>query len=281
MFHLKRFSFVFFLVIYSCLAFGQRTLTLPQVIDMAQKQSPAYKQATTSLNSSYWRYRSFRANFLPQLVLRGTLPELNRTISPVIQPDGSEAFRRRSLAVSSLGLFLEQNIGPTGGTIYLSSDLSRIDLISPSSTTYQASPAIFGFNQPIFRFNPYKWETRISPLLYEESLRKFNEDMEFISVTATNLFFDLLLAQISYDIARKNQSNTDTLFKIAQGRYELGKIAENDLLQLELSLMNAGQAVTKSSLDKETSALRLKTYLGMSETETITLVEPTTTPSLT
>ena len=267
----------------SCLAFGQRTLTLPQVIDMAQKQSPAYKQASTSLNSSYWRYRSFRSNYLPQLTLGGTLPDLNRTIDRVLQPDGSEAFRRRSLAVSSLDLSLEQNIGPTGGTIYLSSALSRIDLISASSstqanTTYQANPAILGFRQPVFRFNQYKWDARISPLLYEESIRKFNEDMELISVTATNLFVDLLLVQISYDIARKNQSNTDTLFKIAQGRYELGKIAENDLLQLELSLMNAGQAVTRSSLDNETFALRLKTYLGMSENETITLVEPTSTP---
>jgi outer membrane protein TolC len=284
MFHLKQCPFLFVCLIYSCVAFGQKSLTLPQVIEMAQKQSPAYKQATTALNASYWEYRSFRSDYLPQLTLGGTLPELNRTIDRVPQPDGSEAFRRRSLATSSLDLSLSQNIGPTGGLIYLSSVISRIDLISSFSTgtqpktSYQASPAILGFRQPIFRYNSFKWRARVSPLLYEESTRKFNEDMETISVTATNLFFDLLLAQISYDIARKNQSNTDTLFKIAQGRYELGKIAENDLLQLELSLMNAGQAVTRSSLDKETSSLRLKTYLGMSETETIMLVEPSATP---
>lgn len=286
MFHYKHLSLILLLTLLSPLAFCQttsqpapaRALTLQQVIDMAKKQSPAYKQAVTILSNRYWRYRTFRSNYLPQLILNGTLPDLNRTIDRVQQPDGSEAFRRRSLAVSSLELSLQQNIGPTGGTIFLSSAVSRIDLLSPASHTYQAYPAIIGFNQPIFRFNPFKWDLRIEPLLYEESVRQFNENMETISVTATELFFDLLLAQISYDIATKNQSNTDTLFKIAGGRYELGKIAENDLLQLELSLMNAGQAVTRSRLDIETNSQRLKNYLGMTESEAVTLVEPSQTP---
>jgi outer membrane protein len=55
---------------------------------------------------------------------------------------------------------------------------------------------------------------------------------------ATRFFFDLLLEQINLEIALKNQANNDTIYKIAQGRYNLGKIAEDELLQLELTLMN-------------------------------------------
>ena len=43
-------------------------------------------------------------------------------------------------------------------------------------------------------------------------------------------FFSLALAQINKQIAEMNYSNADTLFRIAQGRYQLGTIAEDELL---------------------------------------------------
>jgi outer membrane protein TolC len=52
--------------------------------------------------------------------------------------------------------------------------------------------------------------------------------MEDISIEASRLFFNLAMAQQNLETARLNYSNTDTLYKIAQGRYNIGTIAENE-----------------------------------------------------
>ncbi len=83
---------------------------------------------------NYWRHRSFRASYLPYLSFDATIPNLNRTISPITLPDGSDIFIRRSLATSSASLSLNQTIGYTGGELFVRSGLQRIDLIRDDDT---------------------------------------------------------------------------------------------------------------------------------------------------
>ena len=101
---------------------------------------------------------------------------------------------------------------------------------------------------------------------------------KIVSVNTTRRFFDLMLAQIDLQIAQKNLANNDTIYKIAQGRYNLGKIAENELLQLELTVMNARQAVAQANLDLEIYTLRLKTYVGITSSEAFHLILPDEIP---
>jgi outer membrane protein len=76
-------------------------------------------------------------------------------------------------------------------------------------------------------------------------------------------------------------ANNDTIFKIAQGRYNLGKIAENELLQLELRLLTSRQQAAQAKLDIETATLRLKTYVGLPEASELILELPEEIPDFT
>jgi outer membrane protein len=53
-------------------------LTLEEVIRIAEDQSPNALMAKHRFRASYWRYRSFVAEYRPSLSLSGTLPEYNR-----------------------------------------------------------------------------------------------------------------------------------------------------------------------------------------------------------
>ncbi|TAE50537.1 MAG: TolC family protein, partial [Cytophagales bacterium] len=117
-------------------------------------------------------------------------------------------------------------------------------------------------NQPLFQFNNLLWEKRIQPLVFQESEKKYREDLEEVSVNSTDFFFNLLNAQIIYRMATRNKANNDTIYTIAKGRYEMGKIAENELLQLELSAMNSSQQVSQANLDLQTHTLALRNFLG-------------------
>lgn len=258
--------------------FGQRIITLEQTVQLAREQSQSSLLAETIKENRYWEYRTFRSNYLPSLAISGTLPNFNRSFTPVTQPDGTTEFQPVAVNNSDVELALIQNVGLTGGQVFASSRVNRFDDFDNDVTRFSGSPFYIGISQPLFGFNSLKWDKRIEPLLYEESLKGYVEDLEEISIEATDRFFDMLLAQISLEIARKNVANNDTILKIGQGRYGLGNIAENDLLQLELNLLTSNQNVAQSSLDLETTRLRLMTYIGLTGETDIVLALPDNFP---
>ncbi|MCX6259194.1 MAG: TolC family protein, partial [Bacteroidia bacterium] len=208
-------------------------------------------------------------------------PEYDRIISKITLPNGEDAFVARRLANSSAGLNINQNLGFSGGKIFVSSNLQRIDLFGDSNTfSYLSSPVNVGFIQPVFAFNPYKWEKKIEPLKYLQAKNAYIESIENLSVTAVTYFFDLALAQQNLLIAEVNYHNNDTLYKISQGRYDLGKIAQNDLLQMELEWLNSDAELNNARLDIEMKKLKMKSFLGLNDNEDIEIIIPVEVPSL-
>lgn len=251
-------------------------LSLSEVIRLAKAQSPDALIAQHRFRRSYWEFRSFRAGYLPNVRLDATLPNFNRTIDAITQADGSESYRDRTLARYSANLSLNQRIGLTGGEVFLSTGLQRIDNYFTDTTTRQflSTPVSIGFRQPIFGYNPFKWEKEIEPIRYQEAKRKYLEDTEQIAITAVNHFFNLLMAQLERDIQRKNKANYDTLFNIAKGRFVLGRIAENELLQLELNLLRADAAVEMADLEYQNMLFTFKSYLRLQSDRPLVLVPP-------
>ena len=230
---------------------------------------------------SYWEYRTYKAGFLPTLTMNATLPDLNRSIDKITLPDGNDAFVERKLINSSGDLELRQNIAMTGGSIFMRSDLQRIDnLNADGSTSYLSYPVNIGFQQPINGYNEFRWERQIAPLKYKEAQSNYVQTLEQVSLRAVNYFFDLALAQKNLDIAKVNYSNSDTLYRIAKGRYQLGTIAENELLQMELAFLNAGTDLNSAQIDLAIKKFQLNSFLGLNQNENIELVIPREIPDM-
>lgn len=245
---------------------------------MAQQQSAAAKQAEVSQESSYWQWRSYKSDYRPQLSLNGTLPDFSRTFTPVIQPDGTTDFKPVSINNAEAGLTLRQLIGPTGGSVFVTSLMQRFDDFDRDITRYNGNPAIIGVEQPLFAYNPFAWAKKVEPLRYQESQRQYLEDKEEIAVRATELYFDLLLAQVNQRIATQNLANNDTLYQIAGEKYKLGRLSKNDLLQLRLAVLNASLAQDQALLDEQNATLALKTFVGLKDTDALQLAIPDNTP---
>ena len=251
-----------------------RMLSLEDVLTIALEQSPDALASQHRFRSSYWQYRNYKAGFMPMLTLDGTLPSLSRSIEKITTPEG-DFFYERNLANYSAALSLTKNIGLTGGQVFVNSDLQRIDLFSDSTvTSYLSSPFNVGIRQPLFNYNPFKWAKQIEPMRYNEAERRYIEDVEQIHISTSNLFFSLLDAQIRLKIQKLNLSNNDTLYQIARGRFKIGTIAENELLQIELSLLNAQSAVESANLEVEMRTFNLKSFLRLPEDMEIRLIPP-------
>jgi outer membrane protein TolC len=77
-----------------------------------------------------------------------------------------------------------------------------------------------------------------------------------------------------------NLSNADTLYRIAQGRYQLGTISEDELLQMQLSYLNAETASKQADMNLRDRQIRLRSFLGYNETVSLELVIPSEIPNL-
>jgi outer membrane protein TolC len=265
-------------IIIICLLLGnssraQKQLSLPDVISLAKSNSIRSKQIENRFQNSYWRNFSYKRQFLPSLVFEGTLPEFEHSISSVTQNDGSENFVNRNVISNRANLSVNQIVPLTGGNVFVRSGLDNIQLSgNTASTTYLSRPIEFGYSQNIFGFNRYKWDRKVEPLYFSEAQLLKTEDIEQLSIESVNRYFDLLRDQLSMVNAEKNFLNNDTIYQIGKGRYGYGKIAENELLQLELSLLNAEMSFEREKVNFELSRQKLATFLGFSSQEKIELV---------
>ena len=255
-------------------------LTLADVITQALDHSAIGQQAITTRETSYWAWRGYQANYRPQLGLQGTLPNFSRVITPVVQPDGTTSFQSVRINNSDVGLILSQNIGLTGGQVYVGSVVQRFDDFNGNLRRYNNQPFTIGFTQPLGQFNGLIWAKRIEPLRYQESQRQYVEARETIAQRVTELYFDVLLQQVNADVARQNAQATAELLRIGQERYRLGRLSQSDLLQLELNLLDARQAQTQAQLNAQNTAVDLQAYTGLIGTEAPTLAVPAPAPQL-
>lgn len=251
-------------------------LNLLQVVEMAKDKSIAARQAVTLKENRYWQWRTYQSNYKPQLVLDGRLPGYSKTYQEILQPNGSIDFQPVKNNNSSLNLSLEQSIAKTGGTIFGTTQLQRFDDFDRKNTLYNGVPYALGYSQPLFMFNSLKWDKRIEPLKYQESRQEYIESMEQIAINAASYFFDLLLAQVNLQIAETNFNNTTNILRIANEKFELGKVSRNEILQLQLELLKSKKSVASAKREMEIAMLNLRAYVGLQSDEKVALELPGT-----
>ena len=250
--------------------------TLEDVIVAAQSKSLPAMIAKYSFISSYWEFRSYKAQFLPSLNLNAGLGQYNRSLVPLQDAETGETHYVQNDNMNNwLQLSIDQNIPWTGGIISLNTYLNRFDQFSPyGDKTWNSNPVNIYLQQPIFQYNRLKWERKTEPKKYERSKKKYLEDLEDIAITATRYFFTVLRTQESLEMARRRYENTRQLYDIAQERFNIGTYTKDELLQMELQVLNAEIAVASSEVELRQAMLSLKSYLGMGDDTDLTLIRP-------
>lgn len=271
---MRRILFILILMAGSS-AFAQLSLSLEDCLERARTQSPAAQSARLAMQARSFDYDAFKASYLPQITLSADLPGLTRSISNITQDDGTIKFIPQSQTFSTISLNVSQQIPQTGGTVFAYSSLfNRLDLENFDNRLWQTSPFVVGYRQPLFQFNRMKWERKTESMDFQIAQIQYSEIIEQASRDVQEIYFTALIAQINYDIASKNLANNDTIFKISQGRFNVGKIAENELLQSELSFLNAQTEQASAQINYERAIRRLQIALGIDPSQELQLIPP-------
>lgn len=259
-----------FILIFSLFAFGQLAaqdtlrLTLNEAVALACKQSPQAVAARHQYKASYWKWRSFKADYLPSLTLN-TFSSLNRSISSVTLPDGSDNFVHRNQLLNDGNITINQNIAFLGGSVYARTGLQRLDVFSDKQIAYKSTPVVIGYSQNLFGYNYLKWNKKIEPVRYTQAQKQYRETLELVAATAAMKFFKLATAQSNRQSAAHNYAAADTLYRYARGRYEIGTITENEMLQLEINFLSEQTNKMNAQIEMDDNVQDLRSFLGITD----------------
>jgi outer membrane protein TolC len=259
-------------------------LDLDNTVAMAKEQSPSAKAAKYAYLSVQYRYRSFVADLRPRVSFNNTGTQYFRSINAVTLPDGTLSFPLQQQARLNNEIQLEQVIPITGGSIDFSTGLDRVFVFNDNENAWrrnwQSQPISIGFNQPLYAFNPLKWELKTQPLRRQIGMKNFVQQMESVASEAAQSYFNLLLADQNLAIAKLNKAVNDSIFQISKGRFNIGTIAENELLQTELAAMNAAASLNRSLIQKEQAMQSFRITVGLEDGQEIILESPREAPQI-
>lgn len=256
-------------------------MSLQDAIRMAQEHSLDAKTAHFSFLGSYWAYRSYRAELLPAASLSGSLLNYDRSVTSVRNyEDGRINYVENNSLSNSLTLSLSQKIAATGGTVSLQSYLYRLDQFNYDLRTYNTQPLRVVYDQPLRTFNSLKWRGKTEPVAYEQAKRKYLTTMQNIAVTVTQLYFSVLSAQSEYQQAVATAEERRRLYSQTQRRHQLGTVTKSDLLQLELSAINAQMGMKQHRLSLEDARFQLFSYLQAVQWDEVELLAPDKVPDM-
>jgi len=260
---------------------AQQPLTLQDAILMAQKQGPSAQIARSVRDGARLRNDAFNAGLLPQVGLVGDAAKLTHGINPVAQPDGSIQYLSLAQNTSTLGLAVAQKIPLTGGTLALGTEASRFDAFGDRvDRQYSTTPFYIELQQDLFKPRNLVWDEKLQSLNAVVAERAYLEAREDVAGNIAGAFFDLYAAQVSLKNASANVSVNDTLYTLNKGRYEVGKIGENDLLKSELQLLRARAALEDAKVARDRSEAALRRQLVYPDGRSLEIVTPDAIPTI-
>ena len=273
-------SFTFISLIFLASHAETVTLTLKEAITLAQLQSVDATVARNELKTAYWEYRTHQADQLPEINFTGKIPSYSNNYSRYQQSDGSYTYIRNNWLGMNGQISVDQNIALTGGRISLNTslDFSR-QLGDGAFNEYMSVPLGITLVQPIFGVNTQKWRRRIEPVRYREAKASYIESVEEVTLATISYFFSLLQAKENLEISNQNLENANKLYDIAVAKRKIGHISENELMQLELSALQAKGFLTEAQSNLNARMFQLRSFLGLSEQDNIDLVIPELAPS--
>ncbi|WP_430809825.1 MULTISPECIES: TolC family protein [unclassified Carboxylicivirga] len=283
---------IYLLLLINCLSGKAQTtpdlsqqsmqLTLNEAIQMAKLQSLSSFRHKNMYLASYWDFRSFKASQLPGLRLNAKPIDYSHSLSLEYISDGSYRYVGRETLSSSLGLAIQQNVTFTGGELSVTSDLTRLQQKrdGKNSIEYNSVPVSIRLTQPLNGYNKFKWQSKLKPLEFEQAKKLFLSEMEALSKHTVQIFFEAVAAQIDLKIASTNLANADTLYNIGRGRFEIGTVTQDELLDLELTYLNAKMSKTMAEVTLKQSRNKLNSFLGFDKDLIIMPLIPDEIPGL-
>lgn len=253
-----------------------RVLTYEEAIAIALEKSyrvKSYEKELVSMEQSFFYYR---AQFKPYIDFSFDVPHWSEMVTQIQRPDGLPVFNSTG-EIRYAGNLGFTYVLPTGGDLRLSSEVyhSKISTIIELQNYQKYSvPKAYTrfslmFSQPIFTANTKRENLELARLQYEKSSNQFTREQMNIIYDVTRSFYQLYRATRQVEIDAARLENSEEAHRIAQLKYQAGRISEGEVLQLEVDAARSRADLTASQSNLEREKNSFRQLIGLSFDEEI------------
>ena len=244
---------------------AQQTLTLQQAIDRAQQQGLPARAALSARESARQRDRAYGADLLRSCPLRAPRPTTAARLSQSFSPMDRRCLRQYSRPPRPRASPFRKSFRSPGaaslcpqgsrGSSERRTGSAHVELDAADRELYA---------ELVFRPNEIEWTTREQDLSTDASERQYLETRETIARCKPRGRFSISIRRACNWITPMPMSRSTIRCTHSTGRYEVGKIGENDLLQSELALLRSRTTLdgAKLTYDRTLAAFRLAVNLA-------------------
>ena len=207
-------------------------------------------------------------------------------LQPLHRPGGPARrltlFTPQQQTTSQLGVTVSQQLPFTGGNLIVSSSLQRFEMTGAQQVrTWSSTPITVSLQQDILRPNTAQWDRRGAGSAHRDRPSASTSRRGRTSrCRPPALFFDVYAAQVAEANAAHNAAVNDTLYTLNKGRFEVGKIGENDLLQSELALLRARTSLDGARLDFDRALAAFRLALNVPADTAVTIAVTSDVPKV-
>lgn len=257
-------TYILFFIIISNLFFCQKYLDINFFVDRIYTSN-----SSTIIKNEYTQKklqnRLFYKELLPKVSMNISIP-YQRSISDVLQPDGTTKYFERNFINANQNLSISQVVPFTGGTVSLSNSLNYSRDFSNNINNFSSNWVSLSYQQSINGFNNYKWNKKIKKIESQKDSLDYLKEKSKLKTEIAKIFTEATLAQLKIDITAKNIEKTNTILKEYEEKHRFGRIISSEVEQIKITLEQLNGL-------KRTNELELKSLLEHLLDETNTEIE--------
>ena len=249
---------------------AQRILTIDNVFEIAFKNSNDLKILKNNFEKAKIENSLFRISSLPKVNTSISLP-YQRSISEVIQANGSQKFIERNFLNSALNLNISQLLPFTGGTLNITSSVNNSRDFNNKISSFSSNWVNVSYQQSINGFNSYKWEKKINSLSFKKDSLAFLKEKYKLKYDISKIYLDLNIASLKIDLLKQNILKTEKVLIEVEEKFKFGRILKIDLDQLKITLNQLNNQLLNSKTAYDSGLKNLFSKINYNNSELINL----------
>lgn len=226
---------VFFLFFMIFKIKAQTVVTIDEVNDIVMKQSNKLKIIDNNFSKANIESSFYRISLLPKMSTSISFP-YQRSISEVIQSDGSQKFIERNYLNSALNLTISQALPFTGGSLSLSSSLNNSRDFNNKTSNFSSNWANISYQQTVNGFNSYKWNKKLNILYATKDLIAFAKEKLKLKYDVSKLYLETHLIQLKIDLLKADIQKIEGILFELEEKFKFGRIIKIEVDQTKITL---------------------------------------------
>ena len=245
---------------------GQMSLTLDEVMRLAQDSAITAFQSHQEFHSHQSSYEAFMALRKPQLSLN-VVPNYSRIVS---DPTRDYVYLRNyDIFSTAANLRLTQKVLPFGGQAYIGTQAIWSEYFRKDASGYPrqfvVSPLLVGYSQSLLGYNPFRWEKKVEDQRLKAARCQHDYDLRLLAEEAAVRYFRLACQQRVLQMRLEEKYLNDTLLAIAREKATIAIVSLAELHSIEVQQQNSATLLEVAQQEEQTARTELASLLRLSQ----------------